>query len=224
MEVMKSTLAILEIRYKEPASQFLFLDSLAKAVSDKPAQGKFVVGSTFEVNLKDKRVRILVEPQRIALIMEAEKTEQELLSFYDDTLQKVLGKLSFSSVARIGMRTVWIKESGDTLDELIEKFKKAFYCDTLLLKESSDVAVPFTFKNKDAMINFTSGPMEKEQYINQYSVIKDGVGVPETFVLVDVDYSKLPDSILGKKDILKFVSEGYKFAETKNIEANKILQ
>jgi len=216
----------LEIRYSEPAKQFLVLDAVVKAISDKPIDKKIVVGGSFEITLKDKSAKILIEPQRIALSIEEEKSLAEVSDFVDSILKKIFSQISFPKVLRIGCRTLWLKEYPDTFENLIKKYKDVFYKDVPLITQSSDVAIPLTLEEGGRKINFNSGPMKKEQFMALYSQMKNETSIPEKFIFVDIDFFAALSSPCNfqKKDILDFVSEAYNYATKKSSETFAILQ
>lgn len=208
MELLKT---IVELRYKDPASQFTFIDGIIQAVGGMPPTNpKTVLGGSLQIRLKGRKAFVLVEPQRFGLNFEEEVSQDELIKLTNE----VNSYMHWNDVSRMAVRTFWIKEV-QSFDELTRKSKEVFFKQNSLLEVAIDIAFPLTFQHGESKVNYNYGPMKKEEAIRQWLNFPDQEDLPAYFAFVDVDYFSFPDRIFSRKHFSEFLDTALEFGKEK---------
>lgn len=215
---------ITEIRYKDPAQQFTFVNGIIRAVGGTPPQSnQLLFGGSVQIRLKDKKVMVFAEPRRFALNIEDDMTIDQLKIFINDIAVKINNHLQWGQMQRIGIRTFWAKEVGD-FDKLVVTSKDILFKQNSLVDEATDVALPLTLINGNEKINYNFGPMKKEQLVQQFLNFKDATNIPNVFAFIDTDYYGILDRNFSKNYFRDFLNRAFDISEKKVNETISILK
>ena len=115
----------------------------------------------------------------------------------------------------MGARSIWVKQYNNSFTSLLDIYKKSFYRQCSLVKNSQDVAVCLTLKFQNDKVNFTTAPINKKQLASQ--VLRFKRNLHHDYALVDID--RFTDNFKNEqKKITKFLRESLSFAQEKATE------
>jgi hypothetical protein len=221
---MKLARIVLALNFREPASQFTALHRAARAVVGPSRElPSIVTPATLQIKLKQKKALLLVEPQKLALSMEQYSSKGEFSQLAFDVFEKVQREIDWAAISRIGVRTMWLKEAGN-FTELKDLHGRKLYQHTDLLSGAADVGVALTFEQGDNEINYAAGPMQRDQFVSQFSPDFERSDIPESFAFVDVDYHSMLNKHYSRKVVDEYLGRAYDFGERKALETFSVLE
>lgn len=213
---------IIELRHSEPLRLFRPYEELFRSITEKQLSEKEIPLPGFELNISEKRMRVLVEPKRTAITLGDVPT----ISYCVDNIMGVFKKISslveLPPLIRLGERSYWIEESNLDFKELVSTYKRILYKSSSIVKDSVDVGVSFTLKNGECAANVAFGPMELSQLKTMF-VFKP-TKLPKVVTFLDVDYYfAMEPSKVTEKTLRDFLYAGLNYSSEQSQKLASIL-
>lgn len=207
---------IVELRFSKAAPALNIWDDLLRSIAgngEHKARG-FVPQQGAEVKLTDRNALVMIENNRTAISTTKITTKDDLNDFTNNVFQKIISHLKWGDLARIGIRTFWVKKTDHGLSKTIADFKNKFYQTNDLLQSSNDVGVILTLNDDGNRINYSAGPMGEEQLRQQF-LSDSQETLPSSCIFVDVDYINLPNQPYNARHFKKNFARALVYAESK---------
>lgn len=194
---MKLVDLTLEIRFKGGVNLVqndLRLD-LAKKLAPPSSQPKQADDEGIQVHNKEKRIAIGANKARYAITLQEKniKTARSKLETYVRTINDTID-YSNLDVARVGIRTIWVHKYGNDIKELQRKYKDSFYANNDIIESAFDFAIVLTLKTDDFTIGYQSGPVEKNEPLQNVAFPVNDLKEANIYTSVDcyvLDYEKM---------------------------------
>ena len=159
---------IVEIRYADDIPEpFTFREKILSSISSEQVKTPKNIIYGFGMLIKKKNIKIVVENNRAGADIVVSKSVSKSVQYATENIIKVFKLMSKSvgvkRIERIGVRGYWIKNTDDTSDTLISKFKKAFFNKNSLVNESKDLNVILAFKDGDDKSLYNAAPLSKSE-------------------------------------------------------------
>lgn len=197
---------IFEIRFTEPSRRYDFTFGVAKALGHELPH--VAGGQAVRIVPKDRRISITVEVARFAINIEEPLKYKEVESLILDNLFRLQSTMQWNKFSRIGYRTSSVKSVND-FEDLVSLSKKKLFQDNSLVSSASDVALPLTLRDENKKINFSYGPMRKEE-LSRFG-FEFQIDSPDAFAYVDLDYFSTEEHGLSSNYVKSFLQSGNKF-------------
>lgn len=194
---MKLFKIIFEVRYPQNKPEIF---NFREKIFSKIASGNQKLPDLqdgFEFLLKDRHIKVVVDSKRFGMDIAFNNSIPNPVQYGQNNIIKIIqlinSELSVKNVERIGIRTNWLQEVDISINELVNKFKDAFFKENEIIKSSKDVAIVLTLEDGRAQINYTAGPMDDKQALGILNSNLEQVGFSKvekvkTSVFVDYDY------------------------------------
>ncbi|HEY1645381.1 MAG TPA: hypothetical protein VGF75_03260 [Candidatus Saccharimonadales bacterium] len=199
---MKQIKAVLEIRYDQMPELFAYKNKVVRALGGTDAEKQASLVENVNIQAKDQFAHISVEPYRLLISVERrepKKAQEYILGVYE----KVDNLLHLSSVKQVGYRCMFTEESDDSFKDLVSRQKTAFFKDTAIAADATDVAMPLTLKIDDYRVNFQSGAVKPDE-LKERLEYKD-LNVKNSY-LIDLDFIKYNLSI-SRRSLKQHIEE-----------------
>ena len=220
---MNPTKTILEIRFSSPARQFDFISDIVRALGGTPpADNRNIFLDTRNIGLQvsSKKINLLFNASRYVINMEEQLDLDEIRKTILDLSARLHSHVHWTSMTRIGFRTIWTLEV-ENFEALLEKSKKALFKDHELITNATDVGLPLTLIDRNSKVNYLYGPMKKAQL--EAIGFEFPLEVPECFAYIDVDYYREPNQQFSEKYLKDFLRSASSFATEKVQETRRML-
>lgn len=164
---------------------------------------------------KDTKINYFITVANFGLQIENSKSWQEfkiIISNLFDTLSKNKFYIPEDFI-RIGLKTQLMShKKGQGFEELKSVFEKKLFnisdLETNLKAKVTDIGFPINFESKDGNFNIVTGPMKKQQALEQFFT-KNNVGyeteLPDAGIFFSIDYYQLNPSVKKFLDIKNYV-------------------
>ena len=211
---------IVELRHSIPLKLFSPYEELYRSLTDKELPEKQSLLPGFELTISEKRMRIVVDPRRTAIVL----GDVPNIGYCVDNVMTVFRKLSElvkpPPLLRIGERSYWVKESKLNFSELVSVYKKKIYKPINIAKESIDVGASFILASGEYKANLAFGPMELPQLEPLFTFKPPKL--PKVAMFLDVDYYlNMEQKEITEGMLREFVNSGLNYAteQSKGIES-----
>lgn len=202
---------IVELRHSMPLKLFSPYEELYRSLTGKELPEKQSLLPGFELTVSEKRMRIIVDPRRTAIVL----GEVPNIGYCVDNVMTVFKKISelvkLPPLLRLGEKSYWIKESKFSFDELVSTYKKLVYKPINISEGSIDVGVSFVLASGECKANIAFGPMELPQLESMF-VFKPPK-LPKVATFLDIDYYlNMEQKEITQRMLHDFVSSGLNYA------------
>lgn len=208
---------ILEVRlkFKKPS----LIDDRGKLteflLNQLPNVDKFRISQDrIDILNKDTRTNYFITVANFGLQIENSKSWQEFKINVADLLD-TLSKNKFyipEDFVRIGLKTqLMFHEKGQGFEAIKEGYEKKLFnlsdLESNLKAKATDIGFPINFESKDGTFNIITGPIKKQQALEQF-FIKNNVGydqeLPDAGIFFSIDYYQLNPSMKKFSDIKSY--------------------
>lgn len=213
---------IIELRHSEPLRLFRPYEELYRSLTEKELPEKEIPLPGFELNISEKRMRVVVDPRRTAIVL----GDVPNIGYCVDNIMGVFRKISdlvkLPPLVRLGARSYWIQESELDFKELVSVYKQIIYKPSSIMEESIDVGASFTLKDGKYAANVVFGPMALPQLETMF-VFKPPK-LPKVATFLDIDYYlRLEQTEITEKMLRDFVNAGLNYADQQSQRLMSIL-
>lgn len=165
MKLFKLTV---ELRYPQQKPDiFSFREKIISSVAKGDKQIPPNISDSLQFLIKEKLIKVVVESKRAGADMILPENIPNPERYALDNINKLFRQLNnvvdFQSFERIGVRGLWIHKVELSMSDLTQRFKDKFYKNNEIVNMSTDIALVFTLKEKDRIVNYNAGPMDKDQ-------------------------------------------------------------
>jgi hypothetical protein len=232
---MKLFKLIVEIKYPtEKPDIFSFREKILTGINKDNKKVKTNVNDGFQFLVKEKRLKVMVESDRTGADIIISENTPHADQYSRDNLVKLFKQLNniihYQDIQRIGVRGMWIHPVEIEMEELIQRFKDKFYQENMILDKASDLAIVLTLKEEARTINYTVGPMNKEQINanieNESKQYASDAIMSATNDAVFFDYDYYSDKNIRYSDhaLAEFITDALTSARNNIQETLKILE
>lgn len=213
---------IIELRHSEPLRLFRPYEELYRSLTEKELPEKETPLPGFELNISEKRMRVVVDPRRTAIVL----GDVPNIGYCVDNIMGVFRKISdlvkLPPLVRLGARSYWIHESEVNFSELMTTYKQIIYKPSSIVEQSVDVGASFTLKDGKYAANVAFGPMALPQLETMF-VFKPPK-LPKVATFLDIDYYlRLEQTEITEKMLRDFVNVGLNYADQQSQRLMSIL-
>lgn len=214
---------IVELRHSMPLKLFRPYEELFHSLTGKELSEKETPLPGFELNVSEKRMRIIVDPRRTAIVL----GDVPNIGYCIDNIMAVFRKISdlvkLPPLSRLGERSYWVEESQLNFDELVSVYKNKIYKPTDIMRESIDIGVSFTLASGECKAGIAFGPMELTQLESMF-VFKPP-NLPKVATFLDIDYYlKLEHKEVAERMLRDFVISGLNYAQEQSTKLMGLLK
>ena len=202
---------IVELRHGAALKLFRPYEELYCSLTGKELPEKEPVLPGFELTISEKRMRIVVDPRRTAIVL----GDVPNIGYCIDNVMAVFRKISelvkLPPLSRLGERSYWIEESQLDFDELVSVHKKTLYKPINIVEGSIDVGASFILACGECKANIAFSPMELSQLESKF-VFKPPK-LPKVATFLDVDYYlRVEQKEMTERMLRDFVNSGLNYA------------
>lgn len=212
-----------EVRYRQSHRLFRVYEELyASLVGQPPAEKEPVVLPGFGLHVRDKKMRVVIDPQRSIADLEYVPN----IGYCLDTLTQVFRKINelapLPELLRLGGRSWWLKPATVAFDSLVSKYKEKLFQPSPFLQSARDVGTSFTLVDEGYRANISFGPMEVTQLRGMlFSELSD---LPPVFTFLDVDYSLTGNELeYDEKQLRDFAKRALDFSRRQGEVLEQVL-
>lgn len=183
---MKQAKVILEFRYKDIPQVFTYRQKILSALTDEPVTAQPTINDAINLQVQQQHAVVQVEPHRTVISIEQagnKATEEFLCSTYD----RIDRIMHFDRVEQLGYRTIFYEESDEEFEDMVERYKSAFFKEQPLVNDATDISVPLTYETEGFRVNFQTGPMTGDEFKLRLDFEDIDVG---NLYYVDIDHIK----------------------------------
>ena len=214
---------IIELRHREALRLFRPYEELYRSLTEKELPEKETALPGFELNISEKRMRIVVNPRHTAIVL----GDVPNIGYCVDNIMGVFRKISdlvkLPPLVRLGVRSYWIQESEVDFSELVSTYKQIIYKPSSIVEESMDVGASFILKDGKYAANVVFGPMELSQLKTMF--VFEPPKLPEVVSFLDVDYYlMMGQTEVTEKMLRDFVNAGLNYASEQSRRLMSILR
>jgi len=214
---------IVELRHSMPLKLFRPYEELFHSLTGKELSEKETPLPGFELTVSEKRMRIVVDPRRTAIVL----GDVPNIGYCIDNIMAVFRKISdlvkLPPLSRLGEKSYWIEESQLNFDELVSVYKNKVYKSTDIMRESIDIGISFILASGECKAEMAFGPMELTQLESMF-VFKPP-NLPKVATFLDIDYYlKLEQKEVTERMLRDFVTSGLNYAQEQSTKLMGLLQ
>lgn len=205
---------IVELRHAEPLKIFKPYEEIYNYLTGKQLPDKPTSLPGFELNVAEKKMRIVVEPKRTAIVLGDPPNRGYCIDNTLGVIKKISELTEIPELIRLGIRGFWIQESKTPFKELVSAFKERVYKPSEIVEEAVDFGTSFTLdagNEYKAQVNF--GPMELSQLKTMFSF--ELSNLPEIVAFLDLDYyiAKKKAFKYSATDLRAFIEQGLDYTD-----------
>jgi hypothetical protein len=217
---------VLEVRLLEKIP-FIKGDSRIELIKELGGKSPDIDGDrvhTVEFKPKDKPILIVAQENRYAISLIADNAEVSVKKLKRQ-IRDIYKVLDYSRlhVARIGVKTVWIEETNQEFNQLVEMFKSSFYnTENKFISEGEDVAVNLTLKDGTLPVNLLVGPVKADEAA-AFTSFPPTLSA-EANILVSVDRYTTERTLASQESVYEFIDKSVKYGADIAKEAITLLK
>lgn len=183
-----------ELRYRQPHKLFRVYEDLYVSLVGQPSPEKEpVILPGFGLHVKEKRMRVVIDPQRSVVDLEHVPNIGYCLDTITQVFRKVNELVPLPGLLRLGARSYWFKGVEMGFSPLVSKCKEKMFVNNTFLQNAIDVGASFVIINGDYKANVSFGPMELSQLKSM--LFSDPGELPQVLTFLDVDYSLMGSEV-----------------------------
>lgn len=213
---------IVELRHSTPLKLFSPYEELYRSLTEKELPEKQVPLPGFELTISEKQMRIIFDPRRIAIVLEAVPN----IGYCTDNVMAVFKKINdlvkLPSLSRLGERSYWVEESQLNFDELVAVYKK-MYRPANIIEEAIDVGVSFILTSGECKANIEFGPMELTQLESMFLFKPSKLPKVAAFLAIDY-YLTMEQKEITERMLREFVNSGLNYAKEQSAKLMGLLK
>jgi hypothetical protein len=214
---------VVELRHRTPLKLFRPYEELFRSLTGKELSEKETPLPGFELTVSEKRMRIIVDPRRTAIVL----GDVPNIGYCTDNVMAVFRKISdlvkLPPLSRLGEKSYWVEESKLSFHELVSIYKDKIYKPTDIMRESIDIGVDFILASGECRAEISFGPMELTQLESMF-VFKPPK-LPKVATFLDVDYYlKIEQKELTEGILRDFVISGLNYAQEQSAKLMGLLK
>ena len=214
---------VVELRHSTPLKLFRPYEELFRSLTGKELSEKETPLPGFELTVSEKRMRIIVDPRRTAIVL----GDVPNIGYCIDNVMAVFRKIGdfvkIPPLSRLGERSYWVKESQLNFNELVSVYKNKIYKPTDIMRESIDIGASFILAPGECKAEIAFGPMELSQLESMF-VFKPPK-LPKVATFLDVDYYlKIEQKELTEGILRDFVISGLNCAQEQSAKLMGLLK
>lgn len=202
---------IVELRHSEPLRLFRPYDELYRSLTGKELPEKETPLPGFELNISEKRMRVVVDPKHTAVVLGDVPNIGYCVDNAVGVFRKISDLVKLPPLARLGVRSSWIQESKLGFEKLVSTYKQIVYRPSSIVEDSIDVGASFILKDGKYTANMAFGPMELSQLKTMFAI--QPAKLPEVVTFLEVDYYMVMEPTEVTQTMLHdFIYTGLNFA------------
>lgn len=205
---------IVELRYKKPAHPFTFRSKIIKQITGSELNNNLQIQEGITIQIRDKKAKLVIEPHRWAVSIEQIGDINDLVEYLQSLYGKIYSAVQWKEGVRIGVRTMWLQEYGESFEQLVSHLKGKIFKESQLINESADIALPLTFYDGESRVNYTTGPMKQDELAGRFEN-KVASDFPEVSLFLDVDYIARDERVYDKTYFRKILNTAITYATNK---------
>lgn len=202
---------VVELRHSEPLKLFRPYYELYRSLTGKELPEKETALPGFELNISEKRMRVVVDPTRTSVFLGDVPNVGYCVDNAIGVFRKISDLVKLPPLARLGTRSYWVQESKLSFEKLVSTHKQILYKPSSLVADSIDVGASFILKDGKCAANIAFGPMELSQLKTMF--VFRPAKLPEVASFLDVDYYLVMEPAEVTQTMLHdFIRDGLNFS------------
>lgn len=199
------------------------MDKIKPGLSKQAPEPSPNVVNGVDINLQDNKGTVVAQENRYGVSIrntkDIENVKEQLLKY----LSLIHETIDYSgiNILRFGVKTSWIQKCDLEFSGLVNTYKEKFFVKNKLIETAKDYAVVLELKNNDMIVDYTSGPVEKNEPLMGISFPVDGLNDANIFTIVDCSLTNKPK--LTNKQMVAYIEKSLKYGEEKSKETLEIL-
>jgi hypothetical protein len=202
---------VVELRHSEPLKLFRPYYELYRSLTGKELPEKEIPLPGFELNISEKRMRVVVDPRHTAVVLGDVLNIGYCVDNAMGVFRKISDLVKLPPLARLGARSFWVQESKLGFEKLVSTHKQILYRPSSIVEDSIDVGASFILKDGKYAANIAFGPMELSQLKTMF--VFQPAKLPRVASFLDVDYYLVMEPTEVTQTMLHdFIYAGLNFA------------